>query len=289
MTAFGRSQQEAAGCSVTVEIRTLNGRTLDIVLRLPKNYLELEKDLRKQINQSIRRGRTEVYVQIESTLNDQKTPPINPAQARWYWQQLQELHRLLPGSDPPRLEQLLSIPYLFEASPAAPDQDTVARLIRSALLEALEKVTQMRREEGAALLQDCLTRLTTLREDLASIHGRRDWVVEEYQSRLRERVQELMGDLEMDESRLLQEVAHLADRADINEELVRLESHLDQMQTLLTAAELAEGRQLDFLTQEMHRETNTVGCKTGDLETTQTVLRMKGEIGKLKEQIQNVE
>ncbi len=290
MTAFGRSsQQEAAGCSVTVEIRTLNGRNLDIVLRLPKNYLELEKGLRRQISQSIHRGRTEVYVQIEDTQNDQRTPQINPTQARWYWEQLQSLHRLLPGSEPPKLEHLLSVPYLFETSTAAPDLETVAELITSALTEALDKVSEMRRQEGEALLEDCLTRLATLRTDLAVINSRKELVVEECQVRLRERLQELLKDLEVDENRLLQEVAHLADRADINEELVRLESHLDQMHTLLTGDAVAEGRQLDFLTQEMHRETNTIGCKTGDLETTQAVLRMKGEIGKLKEQVQNVE
>lgn len=289
MTAFGRAQQEIPAYSVTVEIRTLNGRNLDVVLRLPKNYLEFEKDFRKQITERIRRGRVEVYVQVETTIAEQKTPQLNMSLSRFYWEQLQHLHRLLPGSDPPKLENLLAVPYLFESVEAPADQDLLREVLFATLAAALEQINLMRMQEGEALQQDCLARLNTLREELAMIYSRKDLIVEEYQTRLRERLQELLTDVEIDANRLAQEVAYLAERSDINEEIVRLESHLVQMEEMLKGPGAAEGRRLDFLTQEMHREVNTIGCKTGDLQSIQCVLRMKGEIGKLKEQIQNVE
>ncbi|NTV42878.1 MAG: DUF1732 domain-containing protein, partial [Syntrophobacteraceae bacterium] len=127
------------------------------------------------------------------------------------------------------------------------------------------------------------------REDLSLIESRKDLVLLEYQVRLRERMEELLKDVTVDEGRLLQEIGYLAERSDINEELVRLQSHLDQLGELVAGDSVADGRRLDFLIQELHRESNTIGSKTNDLETVQAVVRMKSEIGKLKEQVQNVE
>lgn len=289
MTAFGRTQKEESGYSVTVEIRSLNGRYLDIVLRLPKNYLEFEEPLRKQIAQVARRGRVEVFVQIETTQIEQKAPRLHIPLARYYWAQLQELHRELPGIDPPKMEHLLRIPHIFESRKEEGDRDVLQKILMDAVAETLEQVRQMRCREGEALLQDCLNRLSTLRRELAVIDSRKDLILEEYQQRLRDRIQELLGDIQVDENRILQEAACSAERSDINEEIVRLNSHFDQLETLLTTSREADGRKLDFLTQELHREVNTIGCKTGDLEALQAVVRMKSEIGKLKEQVQNVE
>jgi uncharacterized protein (TIGR00255 family) len=158
-----------------------------------------------------------------------------------------------------------------------------------AVLGALHQVQQMRIQEGGALLDDCLRRIATLRCELSYIEDQKDKILMDYQQRLRDRVQELIEDALVDESRLLQEVALIAERSDINEEMVRLRSHLDQMQTLLDQEAAADGRMLDFLAQEMHREVNTLGSKTGDLGTIRSVIAMKTEIGKLKEQLQNVE
>lgn len=289
MTAFGRTRLEEAGYSVMVEVRALNGRGLDVVLRLPKNFLEFEEPLRKQVAKSLRRGRIEVFFQIETTDVERRAPHINLALARFYWGQLQELHRLLPGAGPPQLKDLLSIPHLFESREAVGDREVLKALLTRALSECLEQIQQMRIQEGEALLQDFLERLNHLHQDLTFIHSRRGVILEEYKQRLRERIQELLGGTEVDENRLLQEVACMAERSDINEETVRLGSHLDQVQGLLTAKEAADGRRLDFLAQELHREVNTIGCKTGDLEIVQAIVRMKSEIGKLKEQVQNVE
>jgi uncharacterized protein (TIGR00255 family) len=289
MTAFGRSQTEELGFSITVEIRALNSRNLDIVVRLPKNYAEFEDHCRKAIAQSVRRGRLEVAVQIDTKAVQGKTPQLNLNLARSYWEQLQELHRRLPQTVPPTLDQLLSIPYIFEPYETAVDRDSLKMVLIEAVLGALHQVQQMRIQEGGALLDDCLRRIATLRCELSYIEDQKDKILMDYQQRLRDRVQELIEDALVDESRLLQEVALIAERSDINEEMVRLRSHLDQMQTLLDQEAAADGRMLDFLAQEMHREVNTLGSKTGDLGTIRSVIAMKTEIGKLKEQLQNVE
>ncbi len=289
MTAFGRAQIERSGYSVTVEVRALNSRFLDTVIRLPKNYLEFEESLRKQVGKSSRRGRIEVFVQIEPTQVERKAPHINLPLARFYWDQLQAMYLELPGADPPKLEHLLRVPYLFEPVEADYDRETLKDILTEALAEALRQADQMKRQEGESLLRDFLERLAALRHELSVIESRKDVVFEEYRKRLRDRMQELMGELAVDENRLLQEVACMAERADINEEIVRLKSHLDHMEGLLTSREMADGRRLDFFTQELHREVNTIGCKMSDLDTAQAVVRMKSEVGKLKEQAQNVE
>lgn len=289
MTAFGRTQKETDGLSVTLEIRTLNGRSLDIVLRLPKNLLEFEDMLRKKVAQSLRRGRVELSVQVDSTVLTQKSPQLSIPLACHYWEQLQELHRQLPGTDRPNLDHLLKIPYIFESQNDSDRQEILQGALSEAADEVIEQVVRMRAREGEALREDCLTRLRSLEEDLNLIDSRKGLVIEEYKKRLLERIQELLGDSSLDENRVLQEVACYAERSDINEEVVRLRSHLRQVLDLLGPSSAGDGRKLDFMTQELHRETNTIGCKTGDLETIQAIVRMKGEIAKLKEQVQNIE
>jgi uncharacterized protein (TIGR00255 family) len=169
------------------------------------------------------------------------------------------------------------------------DRDALKMVLTEALLEALQQVRQMKVQEGAALLEDCLNRIASVGRELSSIESQQDRILAEYQQRLRDRVQEFLGEMQVDENRLLQEVALVAERSDINEEMVRLRHHLEQMEALLTGAAPADGRKLDFLAQEMHREVNTLGSKTGDLGTIQAVIAMKTETGKLREQLQNVE
>lgn len=289
MTAFGRTRMEASGFSVLVEVRTLNSRSLDFVLRLPKQYSEFEDAMRKQIAKSIRRGRVEVFVQIESTDVENKAPRIDFQLARFYWEQLEELHRKLPGTDAPKLKHLMHIPYIFESARSDYDSEALGALLSEALARTLEQIQQMRLQEGKALARDLSERLEAIRRELSFVESQKDVILEAYQKRLRERIQEIMGGIEPDGNRVLQEVACLAERSDINEEIVRLKSHLDQVESLLTGSKTADGRRLDFLIQEFHREVNTIGCKTADLDTIQAVVTMKSEIGKLKEQIQNVE
>jgi uncharacterized protein (TIGR00255 family) len=289
MTAFARAKIEESGYAVVVEIKTLNGRNLDVVPRLNKNYSELEEIIRKNIPQLFRRGRVEVFVQIDPVAAELRAPQLNLQLARLYWNQLQDLHAALPSSDPPRLRDLLSIPHLFEASKEITDREVLENLLTNTLDDAARLVTEMRRKEGESLQRDCLERLAALRGELSAVEERKPQVFVEYQKRLRDRIKELIGEIDLDENRFLQEVAYLSERSDINEEIVRLKSHLQQFEELLMSAEPADGRRLDFLSQELHREVNTIGSKTGNLEIIQNIVRMKSEIGKLREQVQNVE
>jgi len=290
MTAFGRMQREEAGYSAAIEIRSLNSRSLDIVLRLPKAYLEFEEELRKQVSEAFRRGRVEVVVQIEPTAPERKAPRLSKELALYYWRQLHDLQSVLPGADRPTLRDLLQIPHLYETMETVYDPEAVSRLLRDVMAQSLDQVRLMRTREGEALGRDCLARLDALEEQIGTIEVRKEPVLREFQERLLRRMTDLLGSTPLsDESRVLQEVACLAERSDINEEIVRLKSHIHQMRVMLRGQDPVDGRRLDFLTQELHREANTIGCKTGDLATVQAVVRMKSEIGKLREQVQNIE
>ncbi len=289
MTGFGRSRKEGADYAVSVEMRALNAKQLDISVRIPKNFIEFEDLCRKFISAGIRRGRIDAFVQIESTDIRQKAPHISLELARYYWSQLQEIHLEITHTGELSLDHLLRIPHIYETPEPVIDSEAIQRLISSAMSEALDQVIRMRALEGESLLRDFRDRLAALRDDLSVVLSRREAVIEEYRGRLEERMKLLLGGTEIDENRLLQEIAYIIDRADINEEIVRLGSHLDHVQSLLSDAKAADGRRLDFMIQELHRETNTIGSKTTDLDTVQAVVRMKTEIGKLKEQAQNIE
>jgi uncharacterized protein (TIGR00255 family) len=289
MTAFGRAQQEDHGYRVTVEVRALNSRNLDVVLRFPKNYLELEDQTRKHIIQRFQRGRIEVYVLMEAVAVDQKASRINVALARHYWEQLQQLAQALPGSSQPSMEHLLRFSDIFESAGNVGDTAALDPLLNAAVIAALDALDLMRIREGQTLVEDLLPRVTWMNDAVSRVEVRRADAVAAYQQRLRERLQELLGNVQLDEDRLMQELAIFADRSDITEEIVRARSHLEQMQHLLEGSEAAAGRKLDFLTQELHREITTIGSKANDLEISQVVVEMKSEIAKLREQVQNIE
>jgi len=289
MTGFGRSRKEGAGYTVSVEIRALNAKQLDISVRMPKNFFEFEDLCRKLIANRMRRGRIDTSVQIDSTDITQKAPHISPELARYYWSQLQEIQRQIVPSQQPLLDHLLRIPHIYQTTEAVIDPEAIRGIISSAMSEALDQVLRMRAVEGESLLRDLMERISALRDDLGVVTGRRGAVIEEYKTRLQERMKQLLGGAELDENRLMQEIAFLVDRSDINEEIVRLGSHIEQLLSILSGEKPADGRRLDFLIQELHREASTIGSKTTDLDTVQAVVRMKAEIGKLKEQVQNIE
>jgi uncharacterized protein (TIGR00255 family) len=291
MTAYARAQAEDARYRVTVELRTLNSRSLDVFVRLSKNYGALEDALRKRIARAVRRGRVEVNALVEPLAIEVRAPRINHSLARFYWEQLQDLHRTLPGLDPPTLDHLLRAPNLFEAAETTEDIEAIFQLMNQAVEDALRDLAVMRTREGKALQEDLLARLVQIRDALDVVESRREPQLQQAFQRLKERIRDILDQVQMDadDYRLFQEIAVLADRSDINEEAVRIRSHLDQMESMIVAESAAEGRKLDFLTQELLREVNTIGSKSSDLEISRAVVHMKNEIGKLREQIQNVE
>jgi uncharacterized protein (TIGR00255 family) len=289
MTAFGRSQTETRDYRVTVEVRALNSRGLDIVLRFPKNTLDLEDMARKSITRQIQRGRIEIFLQLDPAASTKKPGRINLALALAYWEQLLTLQRELPGVDAPTLDHLLRMPDILEGAPEREDPAALQPIVSATLEAALADLDRMRRQEGEALLTDLSARLDAIDRDIHAVLARKEVFLPEYQQRLRDRLEELLGNLPVDENRLSLELAIFAERSDISEEIVRARSHLEQMRSLLRGTRVAEGRTLEFLTQELHREVNTIGAKANDLDITQAVVRMKGEIARIREQVQNIE
>jgi uncharacterized protein (TIGR00255 family) len=289
MTGYARSQIEDRGYRITVELRSVNSRNLDVVLRFPKNYLELEDPARKQIARRLLRGRVEAFIQIEPALAEKKAARINFAVAKHYWEQLLELRRQLAVAEAPGFEHLLRCPDLYETPEEDTDRAVIEEILTATMADALANLGRMKMEEGRALLQDLLPRLQVLEVELDGVAEHKHLVVSDYRQRIQERLQDLLGNVALDEARLLQEIAILAERSDITEEIVRTRSHIEQLRALLTGSEAAVGRKLDFLVQELHREVNTIGSKASDLKIAQAVVTMKNEIAKLREQVQNIE
>jgi uncharacterized protein (TIGR00255 family) len=289
MTAFGRALQEDQSYRVSIEVRALNSRNLDVVLRFPKNCLELEEQTRKRIAERFQRGRIEVYVQLETIAAGQQAARVNLELARHYWEQLQMLSAEFPGSGAPQLEHLLRFADIFETTGNGVDPSMLAPLLTSTVAVVLEALDEMRRREGQTLVEDLRMRLDGLSDAIAGVEARRIGAVAEYQQRLRERLQDLLENVQLDEERLLVELAIFAERSDITEEIVRARSHLEQFQQLLGGSESAPGRKLDFLSQELQREITTIGSKANDLAISQAVVQMKSEIAKVREQVQNIE
>lgn len=291
MTAYARAVVDNGLYQVVVEMRSVNGKYLDLFIRLPKERLDLEEVVRETLRKRLRRGRVECYVAIEPLASSLRAARIHEQTARAYWDTLYRLHLKLPGSEPPKLEHLLKLPGVWETDSTVPEAEEVRHLVAEATEQALDRLMEARSAEGKTLSRDLLQSLQELQQDRLVVEERSQVVASELQEKLRARVQDILAALQgsVDENRLLQELAYQLDRTAINEELVRLESHLQQMVGWITAEEAVEGRRLDFMAQELLREVNTIGSKTSDLMVTQAVVRMKNAIGKIKEQIQNIE
>jgi uncharacterized protein (TIGR00255 family) len=289
MTAFGRGEVEAGDTLINVEIRTVNHRYRDVLIRLPKPLQPLEEVLRARVAEAVGRGRVEVGFQLE-TRGEQPDVEVelNVPLAQAYVRVFRELQERF-GADPMvRADALCQFRDVILVRPVERDTETLKGPALEALSDALGAMDRMRAVEGGAIDEDFRRRIRMLRDRLEQIEARAPQVVEEYDKRLRERVSALAGEIELDPNRLAQEVATFAGRCDITEEVVRSRSHLNQFEQYLDADEPV-GRRLDFLLQEMNREANTISSKASDATISTTVVEVKGELEKLREQVQNVE
>lgn len=288
MTGFGRGEVTTEVGTIVVEMKTVNHRYLDIAIRAPKEFNALEENLRNIIRQALARGRVDVFVRFTPSLEQAPTVTVNLPLAKAYVAQVQTLQQEteLSGQLTPR--DLLELPQVVRLDEPFLDPE----LLRVPLVEvtqtALAKLTEMREQEGVRLVTDMRERLEALAELLTAVAARSPEVVAEYRQKLTLRLQDMLPEGVLDEARLAQEVAMLADRACITEETVRLRSHFAQFESLLRRQE-AVGRQLDFLVQEMNREINTIGSKANDAKIAQIVVEMKSELEKIREQTQNIE
>jgi uncharacterized protein (TIGR00255 family) len=289
MTAFAQETTNTKDQSLTLVVRTYNSRYLDINLRLAGPLGLLEDRIKSYIASRLSRGRVEISIQYTgSGKNRNGSLFINIPLARTYWDKLNELKASLGVPGPVDLTILLGLKdvLVYQESPSS--EESLWRSIQGPLKQVMDGVDRMRSAEGRHLSRDLMARIRTIEKAAGTIAKKVPQVVRAYQVRLHKRVNELAGETKIDPQRLAQEVAILADRSDISEELVRLESHLKQLKTLFRETQPV-GRKLEFLLQEMNREINTIGSKSMDGSISQQVVAVKAELEKMREQIQNIE
>ena len=288
MTGYGRGTASLDGRELTIELKSVNNRFLDIGMKLPRQLSLLEDGLRKLLNDALSRGHVDVFVNYRNLRSDAKTVRVDEALLQAYLTSARESAKALDLEDDLTLSKALTLPDVTTILPADEDQQALAELGRAAMTMAIDGLKAMRFKEGERLKQDLSARMDTMTGYAAAIERRAPAVAEEYRTKLTARIEELLGETEVDRARLATEVAIFADRAAIDEEIVRLNTHLVHFRELLEADEPV-GRKMDFLVQEMNRECNTIGSKANDAELTSIVLLSKAEIEKLREQIQNIE
>ena len=288
MTGYGRGEWQGEGKRVEVEVKSFNHRYLDISPRLPRTLTSLESQVRNFIKQRLSRGRVEVFVQVDnSSLQEQKLE-LDVALAKDLHLALKSLQEVLGIPGEIRIETMANFREIFGRKEVEIDLGKEWTFLQAALEGALNGLEKMRSDEGLTLHEDFSGRLQAIEEMIGTIEEKGPIVLQTCQARLAERVRELSGGLPIDEGRLAQEVAYLAERSDITEELVRIRSHLNQFREMLDRPE-PMGRKLEFLLQEINREANTIGSKASDAGVAQMVVGVKSELEKMREQVQNVE
>ena len=288
MTGYGRVVALLDGRNIAVEAKSVNHRFLEISLRTPSALFPLEMEYKKKIGERFKRGRIDVSIRLEGEGADTSKVNLNLEIAHNYFDVLNRLKDEFHFQEPITLKSLTGFRDIFSPPSETELSPDFLSQVEKNLQEALSMLANMRQDEGMALYSDMQMRLKVITEIMETIRLRAPQVVLEYQKRLADRIKELTAGLALDDARLAQEVAIMADRCDITEELVRMQSHISQFETLLQSED-AEGKKIDFLLQEMNREINTIGSKSNDAEITRQVIEAKSELGKLREQAQNIE
>lgn len=288
MTGFGRSVKELDGYVITVEIKSVNHRYFDFTCRCPRQYGFIEEKIKSHIASRIARGKVECYVGIEAINSDSADVIVNNTLACAYVKALNELAETYSLNKDYGVSAVSRFPDVLLVRKAEEDENKIWNLVEAVADEAVDKLTQMRCAEGKKLYDDVYSRSETILDCVAYIERRSPETVKEYNDKLIQRVHEIIGDVSLDENRIIQEVAIYADKVAVAEETVRLRSHIDQLRDFLNE-DTAIGRKLDFLVQEINRETNTIGSKCNDVDIAKKVVEMKAEIEKIREQIQNIE
>lgn len=288
MTGFGRGAAQSDDYSITLEMKAVNHRFLEISCRLPKQLLSMEDALKKRLQQSISRGKLDVFVTFERTGEKNAVLTVDKDLALAYYNALVELASACGLAPQINLRDVASFSGVVTLTAAEDDEAQIASLLAAATDEAVAQMLAMQEKEGAALAADLLSRLDLIEQRLQVIREAAPQVVTEQKARLEQRLADLLGAVPLDENRLANELAVFADRVDITEELTRLASHIDQFRQSLTSDEPA-GRKLNFIQQEMLRETNTIGSKSSVLAINNIVIEVKSELEKIREQIQNIE
>jgi len=289
MTGFGRGESEDALSKFTIEIKSVNHRYNDIIVRMPKKLTMFEEKIKQLIKTKISRGRVEVYISLEETKSDDFVITPNHGVIKQYHKALMEIKETYGIEEPVNLALLSKYPDALSVEMKEADEDEIWALILAALNGALGSLMEMRLTEGEKLYQDITERLSAVGKTVEIIEGMAPEIIEVFRQKMMERMNEILSEtMEVEESRILHEVAIYADKSNVTEEIVRLRSHLDQLGKIFKQKG-AVGRKLDFLVQEMNREINTIGSKSPDVDISNHVVDLKSEIEKIREQIQNIE
>lgn len=289
MTGFGRGEAADERYKITVELKSVNNRYLEIAMHSPRLLMPLEQGIKSCIAKVAERGKIDVYIQVETVGECLPTVNVDLPLVSAYLQAAEQISAAVERPNDLTVSKILGLPSVLSMEKAADDMDEVSQVLDSALAQALEAFAAMRALEGDRLCKDLLARRDTVCGYVAQIEVLSENVAAEYQTKLTARIGELLGGVvPLDEARLANEVAYFADHACINEELIRLQSHLKQLADLL-GGEVACGRKLDFLLQEINREVNTIGSKANYMEISRLVIETKSELEKIREQVQNLE
>lgn len=290
MTGFGRSEYSDGKRNIIVEIKAVNHRYSDITIKMPRRYSFSEDRLKNIVKNIAKRGKIEVSINVENLTEDDTNVKLNTMVAKQYYENLRELQSGFDVSGDITLQFLASLPDVMKAVPDLEDEEAIYRSLAIPVEEAAKKLNEMRAIEGEKLAEDIIKRGELIRGFVREVEGRSPAVTMAYTEKLRERIKELIGNnMIVPEDRILLEAAIFADKCSITEELVRLDSHIIQLNHIITKSNQPDGKKLDFLVQEMNREANTIGSKANDIEITNRVLDMKSEIEKIREQVQNIE
>ena len=288
MTGYGKSEQTIDSLNVTVEIKSVNHRYFEFSARVPREYGFLEEKLKKYCNSLITRGKVECYVSVEDLEEREMEVNVNETLAAGYVKALKELSERFGLKDDISAVTLSRYPDVITLHKASEDEERIWNAVKTVAETAVSKFIEMRETEGSKLRGDILSRADYIIECVEIIEGRSPETVREYNEKLKQRMKELLGDAAVDEQRLLNEAAIYADKIAVDEETVRLRSHISQLREFMNSSE-AIGRKLDFLVQEINREANTIGSKAQDVDIAKKVIAIKAEVEKIREQVQNIE
>ena len=288
MTGYGRAVETVNGREFTVEIRSVNNRYLDCTVKLPRMLSFAEDTVKQAVKKCISRGKVDVYISIKSEAEVDTQITLNEGVLKGYLAAMHRMAEEFGVRDDISVSTVSRLPEIFTVEKPQVDEDALKADLLQVVDAALEGYNTFRAAEGAALDADLRSRGNTILELVSQVEEGNGKTVADYRARLYNKLKEVLANTAIDESRILTEAAIFADKVAVDEETVRLRSHLDQMSTMLTTGG-AIGRKLDFLLQEMNRETNTIGSKATDVQSAKTVVDMKAEIEKIREQIQNIE
>jgi len=289
MTGYGRGEEYSDGFRFIVEVKALNHRHRDVIIRMPRDLSALEEQVRKLVQEQLSRGRFEVFVNFEATKEKANNVVVDKALARAYYDALQDLRADFNLAEQQiTVNELALLPEVISLEKNQLDQETLAPVLEKALSEAISALLTQRAEEGGRLASNIENKLELLQSIAEKIKQRSPGILEDYRRRLGNRLEELHDGKDFDRERFFTEVVLFAERCSIDEEIVRLESHIQAFRDDLNKNEVI-GRKLDFLLQEMNREVNTISVKSNDLEVSHLVVEAKSEIEKVREQVQNIE